>query len=367
MSKQIHYNLTPIMEKYPDASYYLIFGEKSNGKSYQAKQNKDGYFGVTHYLKTKNKFILLRRWAADLTTSWIEKYFSDVDVNKLTDGKYTCITSYRKDLYFSNIDENYKIKRGEKIGTCIALSQEQHFSGASFLDYDNIIFEEFMERGAYLAHESEKLQILYSTIDRKRGTTKVIMVGNTISRICPYLVDWNLLEDMRKLKQGEMTEIDTGTEYELNPDKIKKVTIAIEYCRASGGKSLAFGSAKTMIDSGTWQSRPQPKLTESKNKYKIIFRIGFQYKGFRFLGELLKKDSNLMWFIYPKKTEFDKKIIVFSDEVSESRYWFRDIYATNLPSRVIKILDTFRESIIFYSDDLTGTDFKQAIDFSIRK
>ena len=224
-----------------------------------------------------------------------------------------------------------------------------------------------MERGAYLAHESEKLQILYSTIDRKRGITKVIMVGNTISRICPYLVDWNLLEDMRKLKQGEMTEIDTGTEYELDPDKIKKVTIAIEYCRASGGKSLAFGSAKTMIDSGTWQSRPQPKLTESKNKYKIIFRIGFQYKGFRFLGELLKKDSNLMWFIYPKKTEFDNKIIVFSDEVSESRYWFRDIYATNLPSRVIKILDTFRESIIFYSDDLTGTDFKQAIDFSIRK
>ena len=198
-------------------------------------------------------------------------------------GGYLPIELSKGSEYFSNIDENYKVKRGEKIGTCIALSQEQHFSGASFLDYDNIIFEEFMERGAYLAHESEKLQILYSTVDRKRGTTKVVMVGNTISRVCPYLVDWNLLETIRTLKQGQMAEIDTGTEYELDDGKIIKVTIAVEYCRASGGKSLAFGSAKTMIDSGTWQSRPQPKLTESKNKYKILFRIGFQYKGFRFL------------------------------------------------------------------------------------
>ena len=82
---------------------------------------------------------------------------------------------------------------------------------------------------------------------------------------------------------------------------------------------------------------------------------------------MLQKDKNLMWFIYPKNTEFDDKIIVFSDEVSESRFWFRDIYQTNLPKRIIKIIDTFRESTIFYSDDLTGTDFKQAIDFSIRK
>lgn len=164
-----------------------------------------------------------------------------------------------------------------------------------------------------------------------------------------------------------MTEIDTGTEYDIESGDTKKVTIAVEYCRASGGKSLAFGSAKSMIDSGTWQSRPQPKLTESKNKYKILYRIGFQYKGFKFLGELLKKDKNLMWFIYPKNDDFDDKIIVFSDEVSESRYWFRDIYSASVPDRISKILDTFRESIIFYSDDLTGTDFKNAIDFSIRK
>ena len=49
-NKQIHYTISPIVQKYPSAIYYLIFGEKSNGKSYQVKQNKkDAPFGVTHY------------------------------------------------------------------------------------------------------------------------------------------------------------------------------------------------------------------------------------------------------------------------------------------------------------------------------
>lgn len=44
---------------------------------------------------------------------------------------------------------------------------EQHYSGASFLDYDRIIFEEFMERGVYLANECSKLEIFYNTVDRR--------------------------------------------------------------------------------------------------------------------------------------------------------------------------------------------------------
>lgn len=361
---QVHYNLDNINQKYPDAFYYLIYGEKSNGKSYQVKHKE----GVLHYLETGKKFILLRRWKEDISTAWIEKYFSDVDVEKLTKGKYNSITTYRKDIYFSKIDENLKVKRGEKIGSVMALSMEQHYSGASFLDYDRIIFEEFMERGVYVGHESEKLQILYSTVDRKRGTTKVYMVGNTISRVCPYLYDWDLLSIVRNQKQGEILSKDTGIEYETEKG-LSKVIIAIEYCKSSGGKTLAFGEAGSMIDSGAWQSRKQPKLETSKKDYTFLLRIGFEYSGFRFLGELLKKDSNIIWFIYPYKHEFFKDLIVFSDKVKESKMYQKDIYNITIDNSELQKLfrDTFRESNIFFSDDLTGTDFFQAIDFTIRK
>jgi hypothetical protein len=89
----------------------------------------------------------MRRWLADLTTLWIEQYFQDVDVEKLTDGKYNCISVWRKVIYLSNYSvETGKVTRGEKIGYTMALSTEQHYSGGSFLDVDTIIFEEFMER-----------------------------------------------------------------------------------------------------------------------------------------------------------------------------------------------------------------------------
>lgn len=41
---------------------------------------------------------------------------------------------------------------------------------------------------------------LFSTIDRKRGTTKLIMVGNTISRVWPYAKAWGIDKILRKMK-----------------------------------------------------------------------------------------------------------------------------------------------------------------------
>ena len=139
--KQIHYNIDKITEC--NANFNIIYGEKSNGKSYQVKHKK----AIEHYLETGKRFILMRRWQADLTTLWIEQYFQDVDVEKLTNSKYNCISVYRKVIYLSNYNvETGKIVRGEKIGYTMALSTEQHYSGGSFLDVDTIIFEEFMER-----------------------------------------------------------------------------------------------------------------------------------------------------------------------------------------------------------------------------
>lgn len=65
------------------------------------------------------RFILLRRWQEDISNLWIEQYFQDVDVAKITDNKYNCITQYRKVLYFSNYSaETNKTTRGEKIRLC---------------------------------------------------------------------------------------------------------------------------------------------------------------------------------------------------------------------------------------------------------
>lgn len=134
---------------------------------------------------------------------------------------------------------------------------------------------------------------------------------------------------------------------------------------------MTIGNASKMIDKGAWQSFPQPHLPKSKNEYRTLFRCGFKYKGFSFLGEFLIDKSDMKndcWFIYPKYSDFDNKTIVFSDEIKISKYWQRDIYNISIDNdRLKRVFSTFRESKIFYSDDLCGTDFKQVIDFIIRK
>lgn len=132
---------------------------------------------------------------------------------------------------------------------------------------------------------------------------------------------------------------------------------------------MAIGNAKTMIDEGAWQTFPQPHLPKSKKNYKVMYRIGFEYQGFRFLGEYLKdlKSSECIWFIYPKYDDFKKGTIIFSDTVKQSIYYQRNIYDLTFKNENLSnLFSTFREANIFYSDDLCGTDFKQCIDFKIR-
>ena len=67
--KAIHYNLDKIDKI--GARINLIYGERSNGKSYQVKHKK----AVEKYLKTGKRFILMRRWKEEISSEKIEQYF----------------------------------------------------------------------------------------------------------------------------------------------------------------------------------------------------------------------------------------------------------------------------------------------------
>jgi hypothetical protein len=127
--KITRYNLDNIDAK--GATINIIYGERANGKSYQVKHKK----AVEKYLKTGKRFILMRRWKEEISTEKVERYFADVDVEGLTNGKYNCITMYRKQLFLSKYDnETGRNTKGERIGYVVALSTEQNYAGGSYLD-----------------------------------------------------------------------------------------------------------------------------------------------------------------------------------------------------------------------------------------
>ena len=360
--KDIHYNIDKIDKI--GARFNLIYGERSNGKSYQVKHKK----AVEKYLKTGKRFILMRRFREEITTEKIEQYFNDVDVAKLTNNKYNCITLYRKCLYLSIFDnETLKTKRGEKIGYVVALSTEQNYAGASYLDVEDIIFEEFMSRSTYLPNEANKLMNFYATVDRKRLEVRLWLVGNTISRVCPYINEWGLHKIISSQKQGTIEVKELKDVVDGNPT----IKIALEYCMSTGKSSGTIGTNAKMINTGAWETKPQPHLPDSYKNYKCLYRFGFQYQNFKFLSEYLTHNTdknNTVWFIRPYSKEFDNNIIVFSDVIKQSRYWQRDIYNISIKNDKLRnLFQTFKENKIFYASDMCGTDFKQIIDFMIRR
>lgn len=338
----------------------MLFGERSNGKSYQIKHK----ILMPEWFEHHNRFMYVRRWKDEITQFTIEQYFADVDIEKLTDGKYNTVQLWRKKIYLAKYDtETMKTAKGDYIGYAVVLSQEQNLAGGSFLDVTNIVFEEFMSRSMYIAKEPEKLSNLFSTIDRKRGTTKIWLVGNTITRSNPYLTEWGILKNVMRLKQGDIFTL---------PIEISEniyISLSVEHCFSTGDTSFVIGKNASMINSGDWQSEPQPKLPESKKNYDVVFRCLFIYKSFQFIGEVLRKDNNKIWFIYPRKdSKIKPNILIFSDIVNQSKYWQSDIYHCKVKNqRILNYCDLFTEDNIFYSDDLTGTDFKNVINFSIRK
>ena len=365
------YNLDEIDSR--NALINIIWGGRSDGKSFQVKHKK----GIIPYLESmvktayedRDRFILVRRLREELTSEKIEGYFKDVDVKKLTNGEYDTISYFRREIYLANYVDFKKVN-GEKIGYVVPLSGEQNYAGVSFLDVKNIIMEEFMTRTVYLANEPDKLINLWNTVDRKRGIVRMWLVGNSISKICPYLTEWGLQPVIRKQKQGDISEIllPTGT-FDEKGNEIH-IKCAIEYSKHYGGSSLSIGKHKDMLNKGTWQSDPQPHLPKSINEYKHVFKIGFMYKEFKFIAELLKDNDSkeYVWFIFPFEKEFKKDLFIFTDVVKLGKQYQRNIYDLSFKNEKLQnILNTFREGNIFYSSDLCGTDFKQCIDFTIRK
>lgn len=84
------------------------------------------------------------------------------------------------------------------IGHFVALSGAQKIKGSNFPLVRTIVFDEFiLESGLtqYLPSEVKMFNNLYMTIDRKRDTTKVFFLANSVMIDNPYFVHYDIIPD----------------------------------------------------------------------------------------------------------------------------------------------------------------------------
>ena len=369
MAKKPNYYHVSTVRKL-ETEYITLLGQRSNGKSYSVKNEaclEDAWDFINGRLETTRdcpdgkkrptgKFIYLRRWKADIGAKATSEYFDDSDkfVKKLTKNEYDRVIGFQGSIYFEKTDEKGNKIKSEEIGRYHALNEAERYKSRAFPDFYSIIYEEFITDGVYLDDEPRKLQQYVSTIFRlSKGT--VFLIGNTISRVCPYFKEW-CLDGVLKQKQGTIEVYHHHVTGEDGKDRV--INIAVEYCASADVENkMFFGQSAKQIISGEWDTKDVPKLPRSQDSYEKIYEVLIQYQSFKFVIELLveRTKGGMICFVYPFTGRRRFRRIV-TDEFSDSIFKTARLDLNNKAEFYIN--ECFRLNKVCYSDNLTGADFR---------
>lgn len=302
-------HLKDILEKYPDVKYYVLYGQRSNGKTFGCL-----WHCLEEYVKYGNEMAYIRRTDEDLRGQRGDELFSALEkagiIKQLTNGKWDGVAYYARRWYLCKYTVNKKtgerkiIKDIKPFCYGFALNTWEHEKGASFPNVTNIIFDEFLARTGYLRDEFVIFMNVLSTIIRHRDNVKIYMLGNTVNMYCPYIDEMGLYH-MRRMKQGTFdiyTYGDTGLKLLLYwcPDRKEQGHMD------ASDVYFAFNNPKLkMITNGSWEMDIYPHLPEGHHikPSNIIFTCYVIFAEDMLQLQVCCHDGLNYMFICPKTTE----------------------------------------------------------------
>ena len=306
-----YYSLNKINKK--NATYNVIFGERSNGKTYATlKQVLENYFN------DGSQFAYIRRWSVDVQPKRMNNLFNaiieDGYLEKLSGGKFTAIFYRTGRFYLCTYNDKGKPIYNEEdiIGYAFSLSENEHNKANSYPRVTTIIFDEFLTNKIYLPDEFMLFMNTVSTIVRQRTNVKIYMLGNTVNKFCPYFKEMGLT-NILSMKQGT---IDVYTYGET------KLKVAVEYADSKkkfkkNNFYFAFNNPKLkMITGGAWELNIYPHAPVKWLPKNIVFTYFIDFNDSIYQCEIINKDANVFTYIHEKTTPIknpDKDIIYTLD------------------------------------------------------
>ena len=306
-----YYSLNKINKK--NATYNVIFGERSNGKTYATlKQVLENYFS------DGSQFAYIRRWSVDVQPKRMNNLFNaiieDGYLEKLSGGKFTAIFYRTGRFYLCTYNDKGKPIYNEEdiIGYAFSLSENEHNKANSYPRVTTIIFDEFLTNKIYLPDEFILFMNTISTIVRQRTNVKIYMLGNTVNKFCPYFKEMGLT-NILTMKQGT---IDVYTYGET------KLKVAVEYADSKkkfkkNNFYFAFNNPKLkMITGGSWELNIYPHAPVKWLPKNIMFTYFIDFNDSIYQCEIINKDANVFTYIHEKTTPIknpDKDIIYTLD------------------------------------------------------
>lgn len=307
-----YYSLDKILRK--NADYNIVFGERSNGKTYACLE-----YGIKQFVSNGTQMAYIRRWREDIRGKRASTLFDALEprISELTDGKYTEVYYWNNRWYLSNYDAD--LKKHVPCEKCLcygfALSEMEHDKSTSYPNVTTVVFDEFLTRKYYLPDEFILFMNTLSTIIRNRDNVKIFMLGNTVNKFCPYFGEMGL-RHIGEMKQGTIDVYKYGD---------SPLTVAVEYAdnlnkNKPSNKYFAFDNQNLqMISGGKWELAIYPHLSIRYEQKDIMFTYFIEFEGNILQCEIVSKDNNLFTYIHEKTTPIkdEQHDIIYSLEVKE--------------------------------------------------
>lgn len=347
------YSLDSILDKH--AQYNIIFGERSNGKTFAALKK-----GLTDYVEHGYEMAYLRRFREDFRGKRGQQLFEGIVnagvVSELTGGKFTTIYYWSSRWYLANYDEKQgkMIPDSKPFAYAFAISEMEHDKSTNYENVKNIIFDEFLTRSYYLQDEFVLFMNVLSTIIRFRDDVTIFMLGNTVNKYCPYFKEMGLT-NIANMKKGTIDVYSYGE---------SKLRVAVEYAESPVKRGqtkpsdhyFAFNNPKlSMITGGAWEIAMYPHCPIKYKPKDIVFTYFIEFNDALLQCEVVMVGENNFTFIHEKTTPLqdESKDIIFTTRYDPRPNFMRNIRkpANDLARRLATY---FKDDKVFYQDNEVG-------------
>lgn len=352
MAKSKYWDIHPILSKH--AKYNVIFGERSNGKTYGVLN-----YGLEQYFDHGSRLGIIRRWEEDFrgkqANTMFDALIENGVVHKLSKGKWNSIIYQSHRWYLCKRDlmnpKNVVIDE-EPFAYAFALSSDEHYKSSSYPKIRTILFDEFLTRGTYLPDEFIKFTSILSTIIRLRDDVTIFMCGNTVNQYSPYFVEMGLT-NIKNMTRGKIDLYSYGD---------SGLTVAVEFSdfptkEKKSNVYFAFNNPKLeMIKSGAWEMDIYPHLPVKYKPKDIEYMYFIVFDNQTLQCEIINIDDMTFTYIHRKTTEIkdnDGYYMVYSQETNPKPNYRKKITKPVYPIEKT-IVSYFIKDKVFYQDNEVG-------------
>lgn len=346
--KERYYSLKNILSK--NAQYNMIFGERSNGKTYAVLK-----YALKRYVKTGEQLAIVRRWQDDYTgkrgATLFDALVCNNEVSKMTGGEWTGIYYWGSRWYLCKHVEGKRVQSETPFAYGFSISSMEHDKSTAYPNVTTVCFDEFLTRTMYLQDEFVLFMNVLSTIIRDRVNVKIFMLGNTVNKYCPYFREMGLTH-IKQMKPGDIDLYRYGK---------SGLCVAVEYAAPSErGKDsdlyFAFDNPKlSMITGGAWEIDIYPHCPIKFRPADVLITYFIQFSGDTLQCEIVQTKDSAFTFIHRKTSPIkcEDTDIIYSPDYNPKPNYKRRI-TKPITALEQKIAAYYRTDKVFYQDNEVG-------------